>query len=134
MISHVLHGSLLKKRLEILNVFIHFENMVENQLSPKIKILRTYGLFFFGGGWFSSIFFFYGIIHYLPCPHTPQQKGISKKRKHRHMVKSGLSMILKSWFTSYMLALCLLHLNPPYKLTTLHSFAICVPMGKIVSA
>ena len=47
MISHVLHGSLLKKRLEILNVFIHFENMVENQLSPKIKILRTDGL---GGG------------------------------------------------------------------------------------
>ena len=56
MISHVLHGSLLKKRLEILNVFIHFKNMVENQLSPKIKILRTYGLFFFGGGGFPQYF------------------------------------------------------------------------------
>ena len=82
MISHVLHGSLLKKRPEILNVFIHFKNMVENQLSPKIKILRTEG----GGGGVSklgmSFLNIFLLWHYslltLP-PHSSTKKVFLKK-------------------------------------------------------
>ena len=82
MISHVLHGSLLKKRLEILNVFIHFKNMVENQLSPKMKILTTYGFFLGGGGWgwfpqyFSSMALF---TTYLAPTHLNKKVFLKKE-------------------------------------------------------
>uniref|UniRef100_A0A2N9GBG4 Integrase catalytic domain-containing protein n=1 Tax=Fagus sylvatica TaxID=28930 RepID=A0A2N9GBG4_FAGSY len=69
-----------------------FKASVENQLSQKIKILRTDC----GGEYTSNEFnthcASHGIIHHFSCPHTPQQNGLVE-RKHRHVIESALTLL-----------------------------------------
>ena len=83
---------LIKHKSEVFTVFLHFKALVENQFGSKIKTLRTDG----GGEYISNLFksfcLDHGIQHQLSCPYTPQQNGVVE-RKHKHIVKSGLSML-----------------------------------------
>ena len=81
---------LLKHKHEILSMFKHFKALVETQYSTKIKVLTEYINTIFQAFCSSN-----GILHLTSCPHTPQQNGVSK-RKHRHIVEIGLSLLYKS--------------------------------------
>ena len=84
MITQGSHGFFfLNKKSDLFAVFKHFKNLVENQYSTKIKVLR-----FDNGGEYLSFQFQsfcsdHGILHQTSCPYVPQQNGISE-RKHRH--------------------------------------------------
>ena len=86
---------LLKQKSDLFTVFKHFKNLVENQYSTKIKVLRSDN----GGEYLSSQFQSFcsnhGILHQTSCPHVPQQNGIFE-RKHRHLVETGLALLYKS--------------------------------------
>uniref|UniRef100_A0A2N9FXA9 Integrase catalytic domain-containing protein n=1 Tax=Fagus sylvatica TaxID=28930 RepID=A0A2N9FXA9_FAGSY len=83
---------LLHRKSDVLQTFKHFQASVENQLSQKIKILRTDC----GGEYTSNEFnthcASHGIIHHFSCPHTPQQNGLVE-RKHRHVIESALTLL-----------------------------------------
>ena len=64
---------LLRSKLDAFTKFVHFNAMVENQFSSKIKIFRSDG----GGEYtfndFKNYLSHHGITHHLSYPHTPQQ-------------------------------------------------------------
>ena len=76
-------------------VFKHFKNLVENQSSTKIKVLRSDN----GGEYINSQFQDFcsehGILHQTSRPHTPSQNDVSE-RKHRHLVETGLTLLYQS--------------------------------------
>lgn len=90
--THFTWFFLLKQKSEVFTVFKHFKNLVENQYSAKIKVLRSDN----GGEYFNSQFQDFcsehGILHQTSCPHTPSQNGVFE-RKHRHLVKTGLTLL-----------------------------------------
>lgn len=89
-IDHYTWLYLLKIKSEVHNVFIHFKNLVENQLNAKIKTIQSD----WGGEYRSLTKFFqdHGIVHRISCPYTPQQHGVVE-RKHIHVVEMGLSLL-----------------------------------------
>lgn len=81
---------MLKSKSEVLPIFKQFKAMVELQLNTKIKMLQSDN-----DGEFIALTSFLksqGIIHRFSCPHTPQQNGTAK-RKIRHIIELGLSML-----------------------------------------
>jgi histone deacetylase 1/2 len=58
-----------------------------------------------------------GITHQVSCPHTHQQNG-SAKRKHRHIIEVGLSLLahasmpLKFWDEAFLTAVFLINRLP----------------------
>lgn len=66
--------------------------MIENQLGKKIKKIQSDGGGEFINNQLARHFSIHGIQHLVSCPSTPQQNGIAK-RKHRHLVELGLSML-----------------------------------------
>ena len=81
---------LLKKRSDVFQVFLNFQNLVERQLDSKILAMQTD----LGGEYekINSFFQKIGISHHVSCPHAHQQNG-SAERKHRHVVEVGLSLL-----------------------------------------
>ena len=106
---------LLKKRSDVFQVFINFQNLVERKLNSKIIAMQTD----WGGEYekLNSFFQQIGISHHVSCPHTHQQNG-SAERKHRHIVEVGLallanaSMPLKFWDEAFLTAVHLINMWP----------------------
>lgn len=80
---------------DFFEIFVHFQTMVSNQFSRKIKFLQSDN----GGEFLSSHLkdhqVNYGIQQRLSCPHTPAQNGTAE-RKHRHVTEIGLAMLFHS--------------------------------------
>ena len=62
---------LLKSKSEAFDKFVHFNAMVANQFSLKIKTFRSDGGGEFTSNEFKSYLSNHGITHQLSCPHTP---------------------------------------------------------------
>jgi hypothetical protein len=102
---------------EFFQCFIKFKLLVENLFSNTIKYFQTDN-----GGEYTSTKFKqflsnHGIFHHLTCPHTSQQNGIAK-RKHRHIVKTGLMLLAQSelppkyWVDSFLTSIFLINRLP----------------------
>jgi len=106
---------LLKKRSDVFQVFLNFQNLVERKLNSKIIAMQSD----WGGEYekLNSFFQKLGISHHVSCPHAHQQNG-SAERKHRHIVDMGLallanaSMPLKFWDEAFLTATYLINLLP----------------------
>jgi histone deacetylase 1/2 len=106
---------LLKKRPDVYQVFLNFQQYVERQFGTKIKTMQTD----WGGEYekLHSLFQKIGIVHHVSCPHAHQQNG-SAERKHRHIVEVGLSLLanasmpLKFWDDAFLTATFLINLLP----------------------
>ena len=65
----------------MIEVFSNFKSIVERQSGRKIKILRTDG----GGESVSKYFDVLcvkeGIVHEVVSPYTPQQNGVTERKK-----------------------------------------------------
>nr|KYP47921.1 Retrovirus-related Pol polyprotein from transposon TNT 1-94 [Cajanus cajan] len=91
---------LLQHKSQALTCFIHFKNMIENQLDHKIKCIQTDG----GKEYIAFTKFLqeHGILHHISCPYIHEQNG-NAERKHTHITKMGLSILahasmpLKYW-------------------------------------
>lgn len=90
---------LLEQKSGLFDVFKHFKNLIENQYSSKIKVLRFNNGEEYINSQFKSFSSDHGILRQTSCPHTPQQNGISE-RVHRHILETGLPLLL---------VLCLFH-------------------------
>lgn len=86
--SRFTHVYLLKHKNDAFNAFKIYKAGVENQLSRRIKVLRSD----MGGEYFSAEFNAYckeyGIIHEISAPRTPQQNGLAerKNRPYQEMI------------------------------------------------
>jgi histone deacetylase 1/2 len=106
---------LLKKRSEVFQVFLDFQQYVERQFGRKILTMQTD----WGGEYekLNSFFQRVGIVHHVSCPHAHQQNG-SAERKHRYIVEVGLallanaSMPLKFWDDAFITATYLINMLP----------------------
>jgi histone deacetylase 1/2 len=81
---------LLKKRSDVYQVFLNFQQLVERKFNRKIITMQTDW-----GGEYEKLHSFFqkvGITHHVSCPHAHQQNG-SAERKHRHIVEVGLSLL-----------------------------------------
>ncbi|KAH7844842.1 hypothetical protein Vadar_032277 [Vaccinium darrowii] len=111
---------LLKSKDEALDKFILFKNEVENQLSTKIKVVRSDR-----GGEFESLFGTYyaehGIIYQTTAPYLPQQNRTAE-RKNRTLKEMMNAMLVSSglpknmWGEAVLTANYLLNLVPRKKL------------------
>ena len=62
-------------------MFKHYKNEVENQLSKKIKAIRSDR----GGEYeahFGEFCSEHGIIHQTTAPYSPQSNGVAKRKNH----------------------------------------------------
>jgi histone deacetylase 1/2 len=106
---------LLKKRSDVYQVFLNFQQLVERKFGRKIVTMQTDW-----GGEYEKLHGFFqkvGITHHVSCPHAHQQNG-SAERKHRHVVEVGLSLLaqasmpLKFWDEAFLTATFLINLLP----------------------
>ncbi|KAG8492176.1 hypothetical protein CXB51_009599 [Gossypium anomalum] len=94
----------IKVKSEVLNCFLHFQQIIQAQFGYSIKLLQT--------DWrgeyrsLSTELFKRGIQHRITCPHTSEQNGVAERR-HRQVVDMGLtllaqaSMPLEFWSSSF---------------------------------
>jgi histone deacetylase 1/2 len=106
---------LLKKRSDVYQAFLNYQQLVERKFDRKIVTMQTD----WGGeyeklnGFFQQV----GITYHVSCPHAHQQNG-SAERKHRHIVEVGLallanaSMPLKFWDEAFLISTFLINLLP----------------------
>jgi histone deacetylase 1/2 len=83
----------IKYKSDVFTIFPTFKNLVENYF--KTKIISIYSD---GGGEFQKLKPFlakFGISHLMTPPHSPQHNGIAKRR-HRHIIKTGLTLLHQS--------------------------------------
>lgn len=82
---------LIKKKNNVIHLFVKFKSIVERQICHKIRLLRTDG----GGEYVSSEFDALcereGIVHKIVPPYTSQQNG-SAKRKNMTIMNMVRSM------------------------------------------
>ena len=85
---------LLKSKDKAIEKFILFKNEVENQLSRKIKAIRSDH----GGEYespFAKICAQFGIIHHTTEPYSPQSNGVAE-RKYRTLKEMMNAMLISS--------------------------------------
>jgi histone deacetylase 1/2 len=91
---------MLRHKSEVFQCFHNFQSLAERQFGRKILAVQTD----WGGEYqaLNSFFKRIGISHQVSYPHAHQQNG-SAERKHRHIVKMGLTLLahaslpLKFW-------------------------------------
>jgi histone deacetylase 1/2 len=106
---------LLKKRSDVYQAFLNFQQLVERKFNRKIITMQTD----WGGEYekLNSFFQKVGITHHVSCPHAHQQNG-SAERKNRHIVEVGLSLLanasmpLKFWDEAFLTATFIINLLP----------------------
>ena len=85
----------LKLKSKFYDVFIHFQNLVENQHSTCIKNFQSDGGVEFTSNHFKAHLSTSGIHHQLSCPYAPAQNGRAK-RKYRHVIETSRRLFLIS--------------------------------------
>jgi IS30 family transposase len=103
---------LLKQKSEVFQRFREFQNLVERLFDRRILAVPTD----WGGEYqkLNSFFQQTDISHHVSCPYAHQQNG-SAKRKHRHIVEVGLSLLayasmpLKYWDDAFLAATYLIN-------------------------
>ena len=83
----------LKFKSDAFKTFVHFKNLIENQLERKIKCLQSD----MGGEYQSFIDFVkeQGVEFRHSCPYTSVQNGRAE-RKHRHIVETRLTLLAQA--------------------------------------
>jgi hypothetical protein len=82
----------MKHKSEARTLLIHFIQMVANQFSKSIKVIRSdNGSEFKIPEFYSSK----GIIHQTSCVNTPQQNGVAE-RKHRHLLNVARALLFQA--------------------------------------
>lgn len=77
---------------QVLEKFIEFKMMVENQTEKRIKTFRTDNGKEYLSGKFDNFFAANGIRHELTCPYTAQQNGVAE-RYNRTMVERARCLL-----------------------------------------
>ena len=72
--------------------FVHFNAMIENQFSSKIKIFRSNEGGEFTSNDFKTYLSQHGITYHLSYPYTPQQNGVVE-RKHKHIIETIVTLL-----------------------------------------
>jgi histone deacetylase 1/2 len=106
---------LLKKRSDVYQAFLNYQQYVERKFDRKIITMQTD----WGGEYekLNGLFQKVGITHHVSCPHDHQQNG-SAERKHHYIVEVGLallanaSMPLKLWDEAFLTTTFLINLLP----------------------
>jgi len=82
----------LINKIGAFSIFLEFKIHVKKFLARSIKALQTDG----GGEFikFKPYLSSQGIAHHLFCPHISYQNGTAE-RKHRHFVKTGLTLLAR---------------------------------------
>jgi histone deacetylase 1/2 len=107
----------LYAKSDVGSTFYRFQKHVELLLNTKIKSVQSD----WGGEYrrLHKYFLDHGITHYISCPHIHQQNG-SAERKHRHIVKTGLSLLahasmpVKFWDEAFYTAVYLINRLPTH--------------------
>ncbi|KAE8695795.1 hypothetical protein F3Y22_tig00110684pilonHSYRG00024 [Hibiscus syriacus] len=68
----------MKSKDEVLQNFLKWKNMIENQTGRKIKRLRTDNGGEYKSDSFFDVFHEYGIVRHFTVRHTPQQNGVAE--------------------------------------------------------
>ena len=71
----------LKFKTEVANVFLKFKNWIENQSGYKIQVVRSNNGIEYTSNKFAKFFHDAGIEHQYHTPYTPQQNGVSERKK-----------------------------------------------------
>jgi histone deacetylase 1/2 len=81
---------LLKKRSDVYQAFLNYQQFVERKFDRKIVTMQTdWGSEYEKlNGFFQQV----GITHHVSCPHAHQQNS-SAERQHRHIVEVGLALL-----------------------------------------
>lgn len=82
----------IKKKSDVFNEFVNFKNLVENQCSSKIKILRSDNGTEYVNNQFLKFLKQHGIVHQKTCPYTPEQNGVAE-RMNRTLVERMRCML-----------------------------------------
>jgi transposase InsO family protein len=72
------------------NIFLYFKKFVKTRFQKLIKTLYSDN-----GGEFIALRSYslhHGITHYTTAPYTPQQNGISERRR-RHIIETSLTLL-----------------------------------------
>lgn len=82
----------LKTKSNAFPTLLVFKKLVENQLDVTIKAIQTD----YEGEYrvFQKYLSECGIIHCVTCPYTHHSQNGIVERKHHHIVKTGLSMLV----------------------------------------
>ena len=86
---------LLRNKDEARDVFIKYKNEMENQLSKKIKRLKTNRGVEYESNPFNSLCKDHGIIHETTPPYSPESNGIAE-RKNRTLKEMMNAMLVSS--------------------------------------
>ena len=78
----------IKCKSEIPKIFMHFVNLVENQLSLKVKVIRTDNADQLTKGEALKFYLTHGIRQQTNCTDTPQRNGVVE-RKQRHILETA---------------------------------------------
>ncbi|CAN1180046.1 Retrovirus-related Pol polyprotein from transposon RE2, partial [Linum perenne] len=117
----------LRKKSDVLQVFLEFRKMVENYFSTTIRRLYTDG-----GGEFVKlrhILNSHGITHLLTPPYTPEHNGLAE-RKHRHIVETGITLLHQAnlphifWSFAFATAVYLINRMPSQPYVVLYPFKL----------
>ncbi|KAE8674962.1 hypothetical protein F3Y22_tig00111708pilonHSYRG00377 [Hibiscus syriacus] len=68
----------MKSKDEVLQIFLKWKNMIENQTGRKIKRFRTENGGEYKSDPFFNVFHEYGIVRHFTVRHTPQQNGVAE--------------------------------------------------------
>jgi hypothetical protein len=109
------HQDPFKYKSEVFEKFQEFQSLVERLFNRKIVAVQSDW-----GGEYEKLHSFFtkiGISHLVSCPHAHQRNGAAK-RKHRHIVEVGLSLLahahmpLKFWDEAFLAATFLINRTP----------------------
>ncbi len=80
----------MKRKYDVLNIFIQFKHLVEKYFTLPIKCFQADW-----GGEYQALTNYlreHGISQRISYPHTPKQNGCAE-RKHRHIVEIGRALL-----------------------------------------
>lgn len=85
----------LKHKFKVASIIEFFLNLVGNQFSAKIQILRRDSGIEFVNQHCTKLFNSRGILHHRSCTYIPQQNGVVE-RKHRHLLEVTRAIMFQS--------------------------------------